>query len=72
MELKEKITSFVVGENKYNSGVDTVMFITVWEKIEKNTVPPQSSCEKCGGEMYPEYYKGLHGNEYEISDVRGQ
>ncbi|WP_291299888.1 hypothetical protein [Desulfosporosinus sp. BICA1-9] len=32
-------------------------------------VPPQFSCEKCGGTMYPEYYKGLHGNEYKITDV---
>ncbi|MBB6514452.1 hypothetical protein GGQ92_003305, partial [Gracilibacillus halotolerans] len=23
------------------------------------TVPPQFSCEQCGGEMYPEYYKGI-------------
>lgn len=35
MELKGKITSFVVGENKYNSGVDTVMFITVWGNMNK-------------------------------------
>ncbi|MEB3102965.1 transposase [Paenibacillaceae bacterium T2] len=26
------------------------------------TVPPQFSCEECGGEMYPEYYKGVHMN----------
>ena len=36
------------------------------------TVPPQFNCEKCGGEMYPEYYKGLHGYEYKISDVKGE
>ncbi|MBB6514145.1 hypothetical protein GGQ92_002966, partial [Gracilibacillus halotolerans] len=29
----------------------------------------QFSCEQCGGEMYPEYYKGIHGNEYKLSDV---
>ena len=34
------------------------------------TVPPQFSCEKCGGAMYPEYYKGIHGYEYKVSDVR--
>ncbi len=34
------------------------------------TVPPQFGCEECGGEMYPEYYKGIHGYEYKISDVR--
>ena len=33
-------------------------------------VPPQFSCEKCGGTMYPEYYKGLHGYEYKISDIQ--
>jgi hypothetical protein len=27
------------------------------------TVPRQFSCEECGGEMYPEYYKGAHGYE---------
>ncbi|SPF53443.1 conserved hypothetical protein [Candidatus Desulfosporosinus infrequens] len=36
------------------------------------TVPPQFSCEKCGRDMYPEYYKGLHGYEYKISDIREQ
>jgi len=34
------------------------------------TVPPQFTCEKCGGEMYPEYYKGVHGYIYQISDRR--
>jgi len=34
------------------------------------TVPPQFSCGLCGGTMYPEYYKGVHGNEYRIEDVR--
>jgi hypothetical protein len=34
------------------------------------TVPPQFSCEECGGGMYPEYYKGLHGYEYKISDIK--
>ncbi|MGJ9386043.1 hypothetical protein [Salipaludibacillus sp. CF4.18] len=32
------------------------------------SVPPMFACEKCGGEMYPEYYKGVHGMEYNISD----
>lgn len=31
--------------------------------------PPMFSCEKCGGQMYPEYYKGVHGIEYKLSDV---
>jgi len=34
------------------------------------TVPPQFSCGKCGEDMYPEYYKGLHGHEYKISDIQ--
>jgi len=34
------------------------------------SVPPQFSCQRCGGEMYPEYYKGIHGYEYKISDIR--
>ncbi|PLR75296.1 hypothetical protein CU633_21835 [Bacillus sp. V3-13] len=34
------------------------------------TTPPMFSCEKCGGEMYPEYYKGVHGIEYKLSDIR--
>ena len=36
------------------------------------TVPPQFSCVKCGGDMYPEYYKGLHGHEYKITDIQEQ
>ena len=28
-------------------------------------VPPRFSCEKCGGEMIPKKYKGVHGIEYE-------
>jgi len=33
-------------------------------------VPPQFACQKCGKGMYPEYYKGVHGFEYKISDLR--
>jgi len=36
------------------------------------TVPPQFQCEACGGAMYPEYYKGVHGYEYRISDVKNE
>lgn len=35
------------------------------------TVPPQFTCEQYGGEMYPEYYKGVHGYEYRIEDRLG-
>lgn len=34
------------------------------------TVPPQFTCESCEGGMYPEYYKGVRGYEYKITDVR--
>ncbi|RAV19921.1 hypothetical protein DQG23_18530 [Paenibacillus contaminans] len=34
-------------------------------------IPPQFACEKCGGEMYPEYFKGLHGYEYRLEDRLG-
>jgi hypothetical protein len=34
------------------------------------TTPPRFSCEQCGGEMYPEYYKGIYGQEYKLSDFR--
>lgn len=33
-------------------------------------IPPKFGCESCGGEMYPEYYKGVHGYEYRIEDIR--
>jgi hypothetical protein len=33
------------------------------------SVAPQFSCEACGGAMHPEYYKGVHGYEYRITDV---
>ncbi|MGM8366391.1 hypothetical protein ACLIBG_14625 [Virgibacillus sp. W0181] len=34
------------------------------------STPPRFSCEQCGGEMFPEYYKGIHGQEYKLSDFR--
>lgn len=34
------------------------------------STPPMFSCEVCGGSMYPESYKGIHGIHYKISDVR--
>ncbi|XJZ27397.1 hypothetical protein ACF5W4_00430 [Bacillota bacterium Lsc_1132] len=33
------------------------------------TTPPMFSCEKCGGQLYPLYYKGAHGIEYKLFDV---
>lgn len=35
-------------------------------------VPPQFACEACDGEMYPEYYKGIHGYEYRIEGRIGK
>jgi len=37
-----------------------------------SSVPPQFSCGKCEGNMYPEYYKGLHGHIYKITDIQEQ
>ena len=34
------------------------------------TVPPMFACQEYGGEMYPEYYKGIHDEEYKLSDVQ--
>ncbi len=33
------------------------------------SVPPMFTCEACGGQMYPEYYKGIHGQEYKLTDM---
>lgn len=33
------------------------------------STPPVFSCEKCSGQMYPEYYKGVHGIKYRITDI---
>jgi len=33
-------------------------------------VPPMFACQECGGEMYHGYYKGIHGEEYKLSDVQ--
>lgn len=30
------------------------------------------SCEQCGGEIYPEYYKGVHGIEYKYRKSSNQ
>jgi hypothetical protein len=27
------------------------------------------SCEKCGGQMYPESFKGVHGVEYKLTEI---
>jgi len=40
-----------------------------WMDDGDPTTSPVFSCEQCGGEMYPKYYKGVHGIEYKLSDV---
>jgi len=30
--------------------------------------PPRFQCEKCNGVMVPEYYKGISGTEYKLTD----
>jgi len=32
------------------------------------TIPPRVQCEKCSRVMVPEYYKGISGTEYKLSD----
>jgi hypothetical protein len=32
------------------------------------TTPPRFQCEKCNGVMIPEYYKGISGTEYKLTD----
>jgi len=54
--------------------VNAVRFLLMVVRItndmdeEDPTTPPRFSYEQCGGEMYPEYYKGIHGQEYKLSD----
>ncbi|QAA21724.1 hypothetical protein C0674_15075 [Sporolactobacillus terrae] len=52
---KEEIPTQIVREMDLMDGGDSI-------------IPPRFSCEQCGGEMYPEYYKGVHGQEYRIKD----
>ncbi|MCR8635793.1 hypothetical protein [Paenibacillus radicis (ex Xue et al. 2023)] len=33
--------------------------------------PPQFRYEACDGERYPEYYQGVHGYEYRLTDRLG-
>lgn len=32
--------------------------------------PPRFSCEQCGGEMVPVYYKSIHGITYDYSKLK--
>lgn len=32
------------------------------------STPPRFQCEQCNGEMVPEYYKGISGIEYKLTD----
>lgn len=32
--------------------------------------PPRFSCERCGNEMVPVYYKSVHGIIYDYSELK--
>jgi hypothetical protein len=50
----------------YNLIVPKDNDVTGKEKGKKKQLPPQFSCEVCGGGMYPQYYKDVHGYEYRL------
>ncbi|QJD81721.1 hypothetical protein [Cohnella herbarum] len=35
----------------------------------KASSPPIFCCQQCGGDLYPENYKGVNGVEYKISNL---
>ncbi|WP_261321618.1 hypothetical protein [Enterococcus raffinosus] len=47
---------------------DVVQFLDAGDVGDDPENAPQFECEKCGGEMYPEYYKNAFGYEFRISD----
>ncbi|RSU13010.1 hypothetical protein CBF29_04895 [Vagococcus elongatus] len=49
---------------------DVVELIPLFDEGADPLTAPQFTCEKCGGEMYPEYYKNPMGIEFRMSDVR--
>ncbi|MEC5273644.1 MULTISPECIES: hypothetical protein [Bacillaceae] len=52
---EEKIPYEVVREMDLMDGGDPI-------------TPPRFQCEKCNGVMVPEYYKGIYGTEYKLTD----
>ena len=41
----------------------------LWDEGDLSDAP-RFTCENCGGEMYPEYYKSTHGVEYKLSEYQ--
>lgn len=50
--------------------MDVVKFLDGSDLMFEPEAPPQFSCKRCEGEMYPEYYKNDLGVEFRISDVQ--
>ena len=48
--------------------MDVVKFLDDADIANDPNNPPQFTCEKCGKEMYPEYYSNALGIEFKISD----
>ena len=55
--IKESIPKEVVDE------------FDLWDEGDLSDAP-RFTCQNCGGEMYPEYYKSTHGVEYKLSDYQ--
>ncbi|HBM8942603.1 TPA: hypothetical protein NOB03_001137 [Enterococcus faecium] len=50
--------------------MDVVKFLDDADIANDPNNPPQFTCEKCGKEMYPEYYRNALGIEFKISDLQ--
>lgn len=48
---------------------DVVRFLDDSDIEYDSQSAPQFTCDKCGGAMYPKYYKNQFGYEFKISDV---
>ncbi|MDQ6112994.1 hypothetical protein [Enterococcus gallinarum] len=49
---------------------DVVKFLDDVDIANDPNNPPKFTCEKCGKEIYPEYYRNALGIEFKISDVQ--
>ncbi|NVN79547.1 hypothetical protein GM526_21095 [Enterococcus avium] len=50
--------------------MDVVKFLDDADIANDPNNPPKFTCEKCGKEMYPEYYRNALGIEFKISDLQ--
>ena len=50
--------------------MDVVKFLDDADIANDPNNHPQFTCEKCGKEMYPEYYRNALGIEFKISDLQ--